>query len=799
MLFGISLRNRLLLAFVLVSIIPVLILTRHFYTHVKKVLIQSEFATLLTARESKRQQLESQFSALYNQLSLLGSSPATIEAMNAFGKLQNSQTQSSLKISSESMRDELLSWYRQELEGHLKLSENTPASVHELIPDASNTMELQIAYIARNSYPFPQKFLLSSADLLPEYDPVHREIHGHFLEFRQRFYFRDISLIDTQGNILYSTDKLPTFATNILTGPWAETHLSRCYKNALVRDFAVEDFEPFLPALLESSAFLCKALIQDNRIIGVISVQLNSQILNRILGDNPKWEEEQISGTWKSYIVGGDFRIRSESGTAYEELNPFDSEQTHISAISPPTRMNTDAVRSALRGESGTTILKGQNGKQVLSAYTHVRLGNGLWAVLCEKELNETLKALEVSLDHLWPVLLILLTMVVIFGLLISKSILNPISMITEGMNRILRDEPVEGMSFTANHEAGRMLQAFNRMQEYILNQKNSLSSRIQALSHSESVAHQSERDIQKILQELPYGIQWKNLEGLVLGTNIIHELNFSRHRLPELQTTVRTLESEFLDQGKSSISKVLSLFDNDQNPVHIFCHLKLRLDSGANPVGVLVCLMEITDQVRDQAKDLMESKLRALKDFANGICTELPPITENQRINSLLKKYAFPDVASVQPVNLVEIIEDAIKMHLTGTSIHINMTMNSQIRFVAGNQELLQEAFRTFAKRARQMMPQGGAIKLDLRNDSLQELVILRVIEQAAEPGKAIPDIKSIFDPYSGFGIPECGMALATALAIIRAHGGTMEVESFTNIGTCFEIRLPIHDTIAN
>ena len=58
--------------------------------------------------------------------------------------------------------------------------------------------------------------------------------------------------------------------------------------------------------------------------------------------------------------------------------------------------------------------------------------------------------------------------------------------------------------------------------------------------------------------------------------------------------------------------------------------------------------------------------------------------------------------------------------------------------------------------------------------------------------PGIAPEHLSKIFDPFYTTKFTGRGLGLATSLGIVRAHGGTIEVESKPNRGTLFEVALP-------
>jgi CheY-like chemotaxis protein len=98
----------------------------------------------------------------------------------------------------------------------------------------------------------------------------------------------------------------------------------------------------------------------------------------------------------------------------------------------------------------------------------------------------------------------------------------------------------------------------------------------------------------------------------------------------------------------------------------------------------------------------------------------------------------------------------------------------------------------------AAQAMPQGGMIWINLSNDSAPPLrsglVGPTVRLSVSDTGGGIrPEhVSRIFDPYFTTKSEGSGLGLATVYAIIKKHGGYIEVESELDRGTRFRIWLP-------
>lgn len=137
--------------------------------------------------------------------------------------------------------------------------------------------------------------------------------------------------------------------------------------------------------------------------------------------------------------------------------------------------------------------------------------------------------------------------------------------------------------------------------------------------------------------------------------------------------------------------------------------------------------------------------------------------------------------------------------------NIEIRTSVSSTLSTVIGDPTQLHQVLLNLCVNARDAMPDGGTIYLSAETRNITE-------EEAAKDLEANPGVHSIievrdngtgiqatlidkiFDPF--FTTKEVGkgtgLGLSTSLAIIRSHGGFVQVESEGGQGTCFRIHLP-------
>jgi signal transduction histidine kinase len=126
----------------------------------------------------------------------------------------------------------------------------------------------------------------------------------------------------------------------------------------------------------------------------------------------------------------------------------------------------------------------------------------------------------------------------------------------------------------------------------------------------------------------------------------------------------------------------------------------------------------------------------------------------------------------------------------------HITCSLSPDGKFPAllADPHQLEQVFLSILMNAVSAMPRGGTISVDadLRQRAAGPFLEVRV----ADTGAGIPaeDLPRIFDPF--FTTKEVGkgtgLGLSVSYGIVRAHGGTIEVESVVGQGTIVTVALP-------
>lgn len=107
---------------------------------------------------------------------------------------------------------------------------------------------------------------------------------------------------------------------------------------------------------------------------------------------------------------------------------------------------------------------------------------------------------------------------------------------------------------------------------------------------------------------------------------------------------------------------------------------------------------------------------------------------------------------------------------------------------WVEGDRFALERALRNLVANALEAMPQGGSLRVELTKTASGAEIEVR------DTGHGIPpeQLAVLFEEFTTTKREGLGLGLAVTRKIVEGHGGTIEVESQLDQGSCFRLRLP-------
>jgi PAS domain S-box-containing protein len=281
-------------------------------------------------------------------------------------------------------------------------------------------------------------------------------------------------------------------------------------------------------------------------------------------------------------------------------------------------------------------------------------------------------------------------------------------------------------------------------------------------------------------------------------------------------------MESGFV-AGKR-IERVYRLPDGRPQPVQLSVHAVPGEDG--EPALLLALIKDTAEERRMQQQLVQSGKLAAIGELAAGVAHEINnPLFAILGLTEFLLKEAEPESKALQRLELIqqtgleikEIVralldfarENAEERHVVPLEDVVQATVDLVRRTnahkgvelvdsydasgapVTASPNQLKQIFLNLIANARQAMPNGGTVKVDVRQDG--DWVIATVGDDG--PGIQPAVLERIFEPF--FTTKRLtggtGLGLSVSLGIAEAHGGSLTASSDQGQGATFTLRLPI------
>jgi two-component system NtrC family sensor kinase len=273
-----------------------------------------------------------------------------------------------------------------------------------------------------------------------------------------------------------------------------------------------------------------------------------------------------------------------------------------------------------------------------------------------------------------------------------------------------------------------------------------------------------------------------------------------------------------------SRLERVYRMPDGRPQPVQISVHA-VPGDDG-EPALLLALIEDTTEERRMQQQLVQSGKLAAIGELAAGVAHEINnPLFAILGLTEFLLKEAEPGSKALQRLELIqqtgleikEIVralldfarENAEDRHVVPLEDVVQATVDLVRRTnahkgvelvdvydasgapVCASPNQLKQIFLNLIANARQAMPNGGTVKVDVRQEG--SWVIASVTDDGPGIGPAI--LERIFEPF--FTTKRLtggtGLGLSVSLGIAEAHGGSLTASSEPGRGSTFTLRLPV------
>ncbi len=157
-------------------------------------------------------------------------------------------------------------------------------------------------------------------------------------------------------------------------------------------------------------------------------------------------------------------------------------------------------------------------------------------------------------------------------------------------------------------------------------------------------------------------------------------------------------------------------------------------------------------------------------------------------KIVSDLQDYARPLTPKLVATDPKMLIEDCLSTVTVPENLRVSVQIDSDIPKISVDSALMTRVLTNLITNAIQAMPSGG--QLAIRISKTVETVLISI----QDTGEGIPRemLNKIFTPLCTTKARGMGLGLAVSERIVKAHGGTINVESEVSKGSTFLVKLP-------
>ncbi|ORV54916.1 cyclase [Mycobacterium florentinum] len=519
----VGIQSKLLMTLLICSVFSVAVVGLIGALTGRSALRQVEAERLIELRESQNRQLDALFKQMTNSLVVYSGGFSVVQAMEAFTAGFNQLGNATI---SPAQQQSLVNYYDNQMIKPIKRITGETIDINAVMPSSNAQKYLQANYTAP---PRP------SADGLPVADAgdgsawsaANARFDFYMRGIVTRFDYRDVLLLDNEGNVVYSVAKGPDLGTNVFTGPYRESNLRDAFQKALRSndvDFVwITDFQTYQPALDAPTGWVVSPIGMNGKIQGVMAWPLPTPKINRIMTADKQWEAAGMGPSTESYLVGPDGLMRSDSRQFLED--PEQYRKDAIAAGTAPDVVNraiqlgttilvqpapTAGFRASQRGQTGTVTATDYTGNSEMEAYAPVVVPNSdlHWSILVTRDDSDAFARLGRFSQTLVVGVASMIFVVCVASMVLAQIMLRPVRRLQAGTQKISSGDYEVNIPVRSRDEIGDLTQAFNEMsrnlaiKDELLNEQRKENDRLLLALMPESVAQRYREGQETIAQK---------------------------------------------------------------------------------------------------------------------------------------------------------------------------------------------------------------------------------------------------------------------------------------------------------
>ena len=403
----------------------------------------------------------------------------------------------------------------------------------------------------------------------------------------------------------------------------------------------------------------------------------------------------------------------------------------------------------------------------------------------------------------------------------LTRRLVTPISMLSEGTQAVARGEYGHLIAVPARDELGVLVESFNDMTQKIKTSQ-------EQLRKSQINTERQSYYLEIVLKHLSSGVLFIDDKGYITNVNLAAEnilqlneksicsthLDQLTRQQPELAPLLGLI-SEATKQPQADWSETVSLETSRGQQVLSFSVTQLpEIDSVSG--SYVVVMEDITDLVqaqrgvawREVARRMAHEILNPLQPIQSGVDrirlkTERQLSAEEstslnlayeaiyrqlnamQRIVNEFRDYDKPVILKFSNVNLNKLILDVANLHRQSDwPCEISLELDPQLKEFSADSDKLVQVFNNLLINAKDAIGDSDNAIVKIRTQQ-SDNGIIQVLIIDNGPGFARDVLDRLFEPYATTKSKGMGLGLGIVKKIVEAHNGTIDVANGADRGT--------------
>ncbi|GAB4329426.1 MAG: hypothetical protein OHK0038_03430 [Flammeovirgaceae bacterium] len=516
-----KIQHKLLYYFLIVGVLPLTLTIYAEYKSMTRTLREKSFEHLTSIRESRKKSIEQFFLQAYNNIEFFSQT-----SLIAFKEFQNTFLSIPQVNLSREKNIALKQYYAKKLIPNINASSDSiQKALKSYFPDDARSHQIQANFWLEKENITHPSFL--------KYQEILRKHQDMLLKFNEVYGYHNLLLVDNKtGYVVFEAHHEIDFGISLFHKTYAQQEIGRLFKR--IREMSIEnakillsDFVQYMPNRNQPTAFIAAPIFDRSENIGSVIVQISTLPINEIMTNSGKWETDGLGKTGESYLVGSDFKMRSDSRFYIENPQTFIDNAIKRKKVADYENIkkhqttvlfyeiNTEDVKSALSGKAETRLIEDDYQQEAaLTSYTPLYIEGINWVLIAEIEANEAfLPIKQLSKRFIYMIGAALISVITV-AVLISRSFSQPLLALYQGTEKIRSGNLNVQLPVKSKDEIGQLTAAFNETVKTI-KEKND------AILQSNKLLQQKNQEIEQQKAEID-----RKHEKLILYAQEISEAN---------------------------------------------------------------------------------------------------------------------------------------------------------------------------------------------------------------------------------------------------------------------------------